>query len=154
MDEEKWKKVCEVVQQIESKKWAEEMDDVNIVVVDKSWESKYGQYNYMKKPPQIIASGMRTVSQIERTIYHEIGHHIEFRHAKGFIRYKGVIHSTNFHIIFRRLLNGYNSSLKELTNKLCSYPRNRTGWEWSDEARTKFVFINMRYYRKEGGERK
>jgi len=145
MDEEKWKKVCEVVQQIESKKWAKEMDDVKIVVVNRKWRTKLGQYEYMKKPPRIAVSGLRTTSQIETTIRHEIAHHIEFRHAKGFIRYKGVIHSTNFHIIFRRLRNGHNSSLKEITNKLCSYPRNRVGWEWN-KTKTKFVFINIRHY--------
>jgi len=140
MDGEKWKEVCKVVQRIKSKKWAEEMDDVKILVVNKSWESKYGQYNYMKKLPQIIVSGLIAVSQIERTIYHEIAHHIEFRHARGFIRHRGVCHSRNFHTIFRRLLNGHNSSLKEIIDKLCSYPRNRTGWEWN-ETKTKLVYI-------------
>jgi len=149
MDGEKWKEVCAIVQRIKNKKWAKEMDDVKIVVVNRKWRSKLGQYDYMKKPPRIAVSGLRTVLQIERTIYHEIAHHIEHGHVKGFIRYRGVIHSTNFHIIFRRLLNGHNSSLKEIIDKLCSYPRNRSGWEWN-KTKTKFVFINMRYYRGEG----
>lgn len=141
MDEEKWKEVCEVVQQIKSKKWAEEMDDVEIVVVNKKWRSKLGHYDYLRKPPRIAVSGLRKVPQIKRTIYHEIGHHIEHRHVKGFIRYRGVSHSRNFHTILERLLNGHNSSLKEIIDKLCSYPRNRSGWEWKDETKTKFVFI-------------
>lgn len=140
MDGEKWKKICEIVQRIESKKWAKEMDNVEIVVVNRKWTSKCGHYDYLKKPPRIAVSGLRTISQIERTIRHEIAHHIEHRHVKGFIRYRGISHSTNFRIIFRRLLNGHNSSLKELTNKLCGYPRNRAGWEWN-KTKTKFVFI-------------
>ncbi len=140
MDKEKWNKVCKIVQRIKSKKWAQEMDDVEIVVVDKSWVSKVGYYDYRKRPPRIVVSGLRTVPKIEKTIYHELAHHIEYRHALGFIRYRRVCHSANFYTIFKRLLLiDENFSLKEIIDKLYSYSSDRAGWVW-DATKTCLLF--------------
>ena len=137
MEKERWNKIREIVQQIEKKKWAQEMDDVEMLIVNKTWKSRGGYY--MGKTRQVFISGNKDLAGIKRTILHELAHHIEYRHAKGFIRYKGVCHSRNFHIIFRCLLSNYNYSLREIIDKLYSYPERGRGWKWN-KAKTDFVF--------------
>lgn len=138
MDKEKWNKICEIVQQIEEKKWAREMDDVEMLIINKKWKSRAGYY--IGKTRQIFISGNRDLAGTKRTILHELAHHIEYRHAKGFIRYKGVCHSRNFHIIFRCLLNGHNYSLRGIIDKLYNYSEHRSGWKWN-ETKTDLVFM-------------
>ena len=138
MDKEKWNKVSAIVQEIRAKKWAQEMDDVEILIVNKTWRTQVGCYSW--KTRKIFVSGNRDFAKIKRTILHELAHHIEYRHAQGFIRYKGVCHSTNFHTILAFItFNNANFSLKEITDKLYDYPRSRQGWVWN-EAKTRLMF--------------
>lgn len=122
------KAVSEEMRKITYRKWFQEMDPVLLKIVDKGWSNKSGWYNWRKRICYV--SKHLTKDGIIEMVYHELSHHIEFRHAPGFFRRKGVMHSRNFWTIFERLQSDI--SLSEVIKGLHPYVHCH-GWTWNED---------------------
>jgi len=132
MDEEKRKKVLKVGEETESRQWFKEMDSVEVFVVDGHWKTRSGTYYY--KTRRLYVAGDDSIGEIRETLLHELAHHIEWRHAEGFIRNRGVVHSRNFYTILKRIHE--NIPLREVVKDLYSYFISPRGaWKWKDKKK-------------------
>ena len=144
-EKEKEKRILEKGSEIESRRWFKEMDEVEISLVRGAWKRRFGCYYYKgcrgRKGSTIVVSILREIDGVIETLYHEIAHHIEFRHAKDFVRERGVCHSGNFQTILKRILRSDgNTSLKELVTDL--EPYYRKGWVWNKD-KTQLLRVNL-----------
>lgn len=114
----KFTEIAELMKEIRERKWYKEMMPVKWKIVD----GKTAFYHFKINRIDIPISRMN-----ENTILHELAHHIEYKHVRGFIRYRGVMHGKNFWTILARLPLRVN--LSEITTKLRSYPK-APGWQW------------------------
>lgn len=144
-EEEKEKKILEKGSEIEQRRWFKEMDEVEILIVRHEWQTKGGCYYFKSakrgRGSRILVSILQPIDSVIRTIYHEIAHHIEFRHAKNFVRERGVCHSRNFRTILRRIKEkDKEPSLKEVVRDLETY--HRMGWVWNKE-KTQMLRVSL-----------
>lgn len=110
--------------QITQRKWFKEMDKVEIKAIP------HGCYRGTYDPKKVIifVDATLPIKQIARTVLHEAAHHIQYRHLKTFIRYKGVCHDDNFWTIFARL--ALDISLRQVLTELRPYPY-APGWTFN-----------------------
>lgn len=116
--------VAKLIKEIQGRKWYKELSPVK-------WKITEGRTAYYHHKNHCIILPITRID--ERTILHELAHHIEYEHAEGFIRYRGVMHGKNFETILARL--NLNISLADVISNLRLYPR-APGWQWMPAAKT------------------
>ena len=114
---------------VKDRQWFKDMDKVKVKPT-LGVSSYYGLYDPKK---QLITIDVdRPVKGVTKTYLHELAHHIQYRHLKTFIRYKGIIHDRNFYTILSRL--DLDCPLNAVLCNMEPYPECYQGWKWIKET--------------------